>query len=104
MRRRYKLSRDARTDLLKAWNYLAESVSFDVADKVLADLYEGMDKVARTPGLGHLREDLTTLPVKFYLVHKYLVVYTPEKPVGIVRVIHSARDIRAILGHEPEDP
>ena len=101
MRRRYRLSRDARTDLLQAWNYLAENVSFSVADKVLADIYAAMDKVAATPGLGHLRDDITTLPVKFYRVHRYLIVYKPSKPVGIIRIIHSSRDVGAILGHEP---
>ena len=54
------------------------------------------------PGLGHLREDLTTLSVKFYQVQRYLIVYKPQKPVGIVRIIHRSRDVGAILGHEPK--
>jgi toxin ParE1/3/4 len=98
MRRPYRLSREARTDLLQTWNYLAESASFDVADKVIADLYRGMDKLAQTPGIGHDRPDLTDLPVKFYRVHRYFVVYTAaDKPISIVRILHSSRDIPAIL-------
>jgi plasmid stabilization system protein ParE len=39
MRRRYRISREARTDLLQAWNYLAEKASFDVADKVITAIF-----------------------------------------------------------------
>jgi toxin ParE1/3/4 len=99
MKRHYRLSRAARTDLLQIWNYLAESASFDVADKVIADLNAGMEKVARTPALGHVRPDLTDDPVKFFLVHLYLIVFVPgTKPLGIARILHSARDVKAILG------
>ena len=101
MSRAYRISRDAKTDLLQIWNHLAETASFAVADKVINNLYVGMDKVAKRPGFGHRRTDLTELPVKFYLVSPYLVVFADEeKPIGIVRVLHSARDIPSILGKE----
>jgi antitoxin ParD1/3/4/toxin ParE1/3/4 len=58
-----------------------------------------MDRIGESPGLGHRREDLTELPVRFYRVHKFLIVYAPEEePIGIVRILHSSRDISAILG------
>lgn len=99
MRRPYRLARQAKTDLLQTWNYLAEEVSFEVADKVVADLYAGMDKLGRSPGIGHERPDLTKLPIKFYRVHRYLILYAPnEKPIGIVRILHGSRDIPSILG------
>src|SRR5258708_6027586 len=99
MSRPYRLSREAKTDLLQIWNYLAEHASFDVADKVIADLYDGMDKIGKSPAIGHLRDDLTRLPVRFYRVHSYLILYAPrERPIGIVRVLHSSRDIPSVLG------
>jgi toxin ParE1/3/4 len=97
-RRRYRLSRLARTDLLQIWNYLADTASFEVADRVVADLYVGMDAIAASPGIGHRRTDLTSLPIKFYRVYSYLILYAPdETPLGIVRVLHGARDIYSIL-------
>jgi len=101
MRRPFRLSRQARLDLLQIWNYLVEQASFDVADRVIADLYVGMDKLGKSTGIGHSREDLTSLPVKFYRVHKYLIVYSGDtKPIGIARVLHGSRDIPSILQDE----
>jgi plasmid stabilization system protein ParE len=102
MKRPYRLSREAKTDLLQIWNYLAESASFDVADKVVADLKKGMDQLGKSPGIGHYRTDITELPIKFYRVHRYLILYTPDlKPIGIVRILHGARDISFIMSSAP---
>ena len=50
------------------------------------------------PGLGHVREDLTGRPLKFWPVYSYLVAYDPEtKPIQIIRVLHGMRDIEDIL-------
>jgi len=50
------------------------------------------------PGIGHAREDLTHLPVKFWPVYSYLIVYDPEtRPVQILRVLHGMRDVEEIL-------
>jgi toxin ParE1/3/4 len=98
MNRTYRLSSEARIDLLQIWNYLAEHASFDIADKVITDLYSGMDEIAKVPALGHGRPDLTDLAVKFYRVHSYLIIYAPaELPIGVVRILHGSRDIPSIL-------
>jgi plasmid stabilization system protein ParE len=66
---------------------------------VLDDLFAGMEKVGRTPALGHPRPDLTPDPVVFFLVHRYFIVFVAtSSPVGVARVIHSARDVSAVLG------
>jgi antitoxin ParD1/3/4 len=53
------------------------------------------------PGQGHTRKDLTDLPVLFWPVGSYLIVYDPEKrPLEILRVLHGARDVETILGNE----
>jgi plasmid stabilization system protein ParE len=84
-----------------AWEYLSKNASVDIADQVIDDLYAGMDKLSETPGIGHWRKDLTDLPLRFYLVHRYLIIYEPKKkPLWIVRVLHSARDIPSILHAE----
>jgi plasmid stabilization system protein ParE len=57
--------------------------------------------LASNPEAGHLRQDLTTLPVKFWSVFSYLIVYDPAaSPIAIVRVIDGRRDVRAILDRE----
>jgi len=69
------------------------------AQHVADHLYEAFQKLAETPGLGHKREDLTSLPVLFWAVWSYLVIYKPEtKPLEVVRVLHGARDVEALLG------
>jgi antitoxin ParD1/3/4/toxin ParE1/3/4 len=61
-----------------------------------------MAKLARTPGMGHLREDLADEPLKFWPVYSYLIIYRPEtRPLQIVRVLHGARDLRRLLSSEP---
>ena len=55
-------------------------------------------RIATSPGIGHLREDLTVEAVRFWPVGRYLIVYRVEKkPPEIVRVLHGARDVAAIL-------
>jgi hypothetical protein len=48
--------------------------------------------------VGHVREDLQDLPVKFWPVFFYLVIYKPHaKPLEVLRILHAARDIATIL-------
>jgi plasmid stabilization system protein ParE len=50
---------------------------------------------------GTIREELTSLPVRFWPVTpypNYFIVYDPEaKPVQILRILHGARNVRSIL-------
>lgn len=97
-RRRYALSAAARVDLLHVWNYLAENASFDVADKTIAQIQRGIAIVARTPGYGHRREDLTDRDLRVYRVGSYLIVYrTDTKPLHVIRVVHASRNIKKML-------
>lgn len=94
----YALSAAARLDLLQAWNYLAEQASLKIADKVLADIENEMRKIAKAPGLGHKRPDLTERDILFFRAHSYLIIYrTDKKPLNILRVLHAARDVKSLL-------
>lgn len=56
-----------------------------------------MQRIAGTPGLGHLREDLADEPLRFYPVWSYLVIYRLTDPIQVVRVLHGARDVAGEL-------
>lgn len=79
--------------------YATEIGDPDLADRMIREIMAGLRTVATTPGIGHIRSDLADEPVRFWRVHKYLIIYRAEiRPVEIVRVLHGARDIKAILG------
>lgn len=51
--------------------------------------------------MGHLREDLTRRPFRFWPVYSYLIVYRPEtRPIQILRVLHGARDVKSLLAED----
>jgi antitoxin ParD1/3/4/toxin ParE1/3/4 len=57
-----------------------------------------MHRLAEMPLLGHLRQDLTAEPLRFWQVYSFLIIYRPEKsPLEVVRVLHAARDVRRLL-------
>lgn len=94
---RYLLAPEASADLEEIFDYIALDNS-DAARRVLDVLQAAMKKLAATPGLGHLRLDLAPEPLRFWQVYSYLIVYRPdEKPLQVARVLHAARDVRAIL-------
>ncbi len=69
---------------------------------VRAEILKQIAFLAENTAAGHLREDLTPLPVKFWPVFSYLVVYDPEmKPLGIARIVHGHRDLKALFDRHP---
>ncbi len=98
MSRPFILSGPAVRDLDEILSYALEQSGPQRAQHVSDRLYDALQKLAENPGLGHKREDITSMPVLFWAVWSYLVIYSPEtKPLQIVRVLHGARDVEAIL-------
>jgi plasmid stabilization system protein ParE len=64
---------------------------------VIADLHQAFRRLADSPGIGHMREDLTSREVLFWPLHSYLIVYRDSNPLRIVRIIHGKRDVKKIL-------
>jgi plasmid stabilization system protein ParE len=94
---RYKLSPEALQDIRDIWEFIAED-SIDAADRVYVELFEAIDGLAQMPQKGHRREDLVDdLAVLFWPVRSYLIIYRPELPLQIVRVVHGARDVPALF-------
>lgn len=89
----YILGRDAERDLNDIWDYIAEA-SVEAADRMTARLFEVFETLARNPGMGHKREDLTNFTILFWPVENYLVIYRAKRAlIQIVAVVHGKRDI-----------
>jgi plasmid stabilization system protein ParE len=102
MTTRFVLTFEARAAINEIWDYYLREGGTQLADRILADVYDAIVRLAEHPTLGHLRPDLTQYPLRFYRVHRFLIVYKPDsKPLQIARIYHSARDIRRLLGRNP---
>jgi len=103
---RFVLSPEAREDLRQLRDYLGGEGGRQLARYVLQTIEAAFRLLAAHPEAGHNRRDLTPLPVKFWSVFSYLIVYDPTaRPLAIVRVLHGHRDVGAILRrHSPEVP
>jgi len=89
--KKYVITELAASDLFEIRDYIAED-NRTAAKKVLAELKEAMQKIARNPRIGHVREELSG-EARLWSVRSYLIVYLPEDPVVIIRVLHGAREL-----------
>jgi plasmid stabilization system protein ParE len=97
VREDYLIAADAELDLDAIWEYIAED-SLDAADRWIARLFDAFESLARTPGMGHTRQDLTSLPVLFWPVGSYIIIYRIQTGhVEIAGITQGARDIPSFL-------
>jgi plasmid stabilization system protein ParE len=86
-------------DLDGIWDYLAREVSPEVADFVIARLYEAMYRAAETPQLHRVRTEYRHHPRRIN-VYNYAIFYDPL-PEGdgifVWRVVHGARDLHELV-------
>ncbi len=84
-------------DLFEIWRFIARDDE-ETANRVEPEFYELFDVLARMPGVGHERKDLTQEHVLFFPLYSYLIVYQPDvDPVHIVTVIHGRRNVKRVL-------
>ena len=98
MRRRYKLTPQARYDLLSIWEFIARD-NVRAADRLAERMEAAFRLLARFPKTGHKRADVqTSEPVLIWPAGSYLVAYRPEpRPLVILRILHGARDLDALF-------
>lgn len=65
MKPRYILAPEAARDLVEIWRYIKEQSSPAMADRVESVIRERFVFLARNPGAGHWRKDLTDQSVSF---------------------------------------
>lgn len=99
MAAQFRLSPGAESQIGDIVEFIAAE-SEAAAVRVRDALYDAFQQLAEMPGMGHMREDLTARPVKFWSVYSYLIVYDPaSEPLAVVAVLHGARDVEQLLKH-----
>jgi plasmid stabilization system protein ParE len=94
---RPRITATAKSDIRAIVDWIAQD-NAAAATKVRVALKEAIERLAKSPSLGHLRKDLTDLPVRFYRVYSWFIIYHDEmKPLTVLRVIHTARDLQRLL-------
>lgn len=97
---RYQFTPQATSDLANIWAFIAQD-SREAADRVEEAVFRACDLLAHSPFSGRVRTDLTSFPVRFWVVYpysNYLIVYDPKrKPLQVLRILHGARDIPSVL-------
>jgi plasmid stabilization system protein ParE len=74
---RFVLTPRAKQDVNDIWDYIADD-NIEAADQVLEALESTMLRLARNPGVGHWRKELSDKRHRFFLVRSYLIVYRHE--------------------------
>ena len=95
---RYLLTKPALADLEGILGSIADDRP-SAAERVGARFATTFEALAKNPRMGHVREDLTDRPVRFWPLYSYLVVYRADAtPIQILRVLSGYRDVAALLG------
>lgn len=93
----FEVSGPARQDLREIHDWIAQD-NPAAADRVLSDLRDAIVRLADMPGLGHVRDDLADESLRVWTVHRYVVVYQPDRsPMLVVRELSGYRDIGSIF-------
>ncbi len=96
---RYVLTAEAQQDLQLIRDYLLKEAGVRVTRYVLNSIVATFQTLARTPGQGHQREDLTVRDeLRFWTIFSYLVVYRIDKrPLIIIAILHGKRNVEKFL-------
>ena len=95
----------AKQDVAEQWDYLRER-SPDAAERFVVAVKETFDRLLRMPGLGRQREydNPALVGIRMRAVggfEKYLIFYRQtDDGIEVIRILHSARDIAAIMREE----
>jgi plasmid stabilization system protein ParE len=86
----------AAQDISDIWSYIAED-SPRAARRFREEILDAIRGLVPFPYQGHKRPDLTSRPLRFTVVHEYLVAYAPdEKPLWVIAVMHGRRSPRVL--------
>jgi plasmid stabilization system protein ParE len=96
----FQLTPQATDDLDSIWSIIAKE-NWAAAERVELEILATCHRLARHPRMGTKRQDITTLPVRFWTITKYpnyVIVYRPETvPLQVVAILHGKRDLKEVL-------
>jgi plasmid stabilization system protein ParE len=87
----YRFHPDAFAELNDIWEFIATD-SVGAADRILDEIQSAISMLIRNPLAGHVRPDLSSRTVRFWLVHSYLIAYIPEQPLTVIAILHGRRN------------
>ncbi len=91
------ISPAGRQDLIDFWTEIARD-NLDAAERLLDRFETAFQRLAEFSRMGSSRPDLIDLPVRFWTLGNYLIIYRAERsPIEIVRVLSTYRNVAAIL-------
>jgi toxin ParE1/3/4 len=94
--RGFKLHPLAARDIADIWAYIADD-SPKAARRIREDILQAIRALLPFPEQGHKRPDLTSRPLRFTVVHEYLIAYAPdENPLWVIAVVHGRRSPRVM--------
>jgi plasmid stabilization system protein ParE len=94
----WEVSPDAAGDLESIVDYIAVEQRDPVAARKLIDeFFSAFDMLAVAPNAGRVRPELTSVGVRWWVLHRYLIAYEPGEPLRILRVLHGARAIEELF-------
>lgn len=99
----YQFHPDASAELNEIWEFIARD-NEEAADRALNEIQNAIDMLVDNPFAGHIRTDLSSRPIRFWLVYSYLIAYIPNKPLTVLAILHGRRNpkIMAATLHERE--
>ena len=98
----FQLTLQSSEDLDAIWWSIAND-NVDAASQVETEILATCQRLAKHPGMGTKRRDITILPVRFWTITKfpnYVIVYRPETaPLQIVAILHGKRNLKHALSN-----
>jgi plasmid stabilization system protein ParE len=92
----YTLHAEAFNDIDEIRAYIAEDDP-DAADRVVMASFDRIRALLAFPNQGYRRPNLTSRPLRFALVHEYVIAYAPDtRPLRVLAVFHGRRSPRVM--------
>jgi plasmid stabilization system protein ParE len=99
----WDLKQSARDDLNSILAYVEHESGPSAADRLLDDFIAAFEMLAANPRMG--RKSDSEDESRWWLVHRYLVLYAAAEPLQILRIYHGARDLnRSLTGSNQPPP
>jgi toxin ParE1/3/4 len=99
---KYRVSKDARSDLDDIFKYWADRVGFRTAERLVDSIMERFWLAGEHPGAVRSVQEIAP-NVKCFPAGKYLIYYRKSKrAIDILHIFHEARNQRKAFGKQPK--